>query len=139
MRRLKRNAQTMQTILSQHEHEGKSPSVLAINTLFLSLLEGNAGSEQWTLFSKVAGLPLTTTVFLPKCETHGYYNPRRKQWVDEPCGKAPYCGHPNMSVTTTIKLDALDQHRLNMGSIIGLQAAQSWWGKQLADALGGTY
>jgi hypothetical protein len=137
MRRLQRNSQTMRTMLAQHAHEGRSPSVTAINTLYLSLLEGNAKPEQWTLFSKVASLPLTTTKFLPKCMTHGYYHPRKKEWVEQPCNNAPHCGHANVPVSTTIELEPLDQHRLNMGTVIGQQAAQSWWGKQLAEALGG--
>ncbi len=129
----------MQVILQQHSAEGKPVHLQAVNTLYLSLLESAADDSAWQLFMKVASCPLTTTKFIPKCEADDGYYGMRGAWIKGACAKAPHCGHGNVEITHTVRLDDLDQHRLNMGHVIGAHAIMSWWGKQMADALGAAF
>lgn len=129
----------MRIILQQHAAEDRMPQLQAINTIYLNLLDSKAGDSEWQLFAKLASLPLMTTKFIPKCVSDdGYYGMRGK-WNQGPCDRAPHCGHSNVVVNTTVVLEPLDHHRLEMGRVIGTHAIQSWWGKQMADALGAAF
>ena len=128
----------MRIILMQHAAEGRIPQLQAINTLYLMLLESDASDDDWALFSKVASLPLAFTKFTPKCVTeNGYYGLAGK-WHHGPCQNSPHCGHPNVEVQSSLQLEPLDHHRFEMGKVIHPNAA-SWWGQQLAQALGGKF
>ena len=134
-RKVARNLKSMHAMLQQHQYEGRNPPLQAINTLYLSLLEGNADSTAWAKFTKLASLPLVTTKFTPKCVVdEGYYGMKGK-WHTGPCPKSPHCGHANVEQSCLVHLTALDQHRLDFTA--ANPNAQQWWGKQLAQALGG--
>jgi len=124
----------MRAMLLQHQHESRNPPLQAINTLYLSLLEGQANQDAWAVFNKLASLPLVTTKFTPKCVVdEGYYG-MKGVWHRGPCPNSPHCGHSNVEQSCLVQFTPLDHHRLTMGHTVEIQ---HWWGKQLADALGG--
>lgn len=155
-RRVQKHIATMRHILAQHANSGvaeRGPSLQAVTTIYLGLLRASQRNQQyhgqplhdsiWALFSQVAALPLSYQAFIPRCMTHGYYNPRLGVWLDEPCNNAPKCGHRNMPVTKTLRLTPVDDYMLRRGARLDSQQqatyeqeVQQWWASQLRTALG---
>jgi hypothetical protein len=123
-----RTLHTLRTIMLQHQHEGKMPQLNAVATIFTNLLSQGAGDEAWQIFHKVAGLPLVTTRLEVSCVAQG--NPCEQR------SKRGHCWHGLVSVPYTIQLDMTDHLLFDIGRRNNGPQLMSWWGKQLALALG---
>ena len=141
-RRVLRNINTMRCMLAQHQQKDQCPSLQAVTTLYLSLLEGNADSSVWALFTQVASLPLVTTVFKPQCVLTGYHG-LKGVWIEGACQNAPHCGHKNVPVSTTVTLTSVDSYMLergvaahSQGTTLHAQDVSQWWTAAITQALG---
>lgn len=129
----------MRTLLLNKQHQDVNPPLQAINTLYLSLLDGDADEATWALFNKVASLPLVTTKLQPNCITRGYFHMGLKEHFEGPCDNWPKCGHRNEEVSTTVTLTSVDAYMLERGQRLGKTIIAQWWGQQLAQALAATF
>ena len=123
-----RTLHTLQLILLQHKHEAKLPHLTGITTLFSNLLMQNADDTAWQLFHQVASLPLLTTHLEVSCVANGMPCEQR--------AKRGHCWHAQVEVTHTVTLEPVDHHLFDKGRRINGPQVMSWWGDQMARALG---
>lgn len=123
-----RTLNTLRTILLQAQYDSKVPHLSAITTLFTNLLTQQAGDEAWELFHKVASMPLLTTRLEVKCVAEGN--------VCEQRAKRGHCWHGSVEVPVIVRLESVDHHLFDKGRRINGPQVMSWWGDQMARALG---
>jgi hypothetical protein len=124
-----RTLNTLRTILIQHKVEGKLPHLTAVATIFTNLLSQSSSDDAWQLFHEVASLPLMSSRLEVRCVAEGQACEMRR--------RKGFCGHGQIDVPFALQLDSVDHHLFDKGRRINGPQAMSWWGRQLAQALGG--
>lgn len=123
-----RSLNTLRTILLENQHMGRLPHLTAVATIYQNLLLQQATDEAWQLFHKVASLPLTTQRLEVSCIASGDECERRR--------KRGWCSHTLVETPHTVQIDGAADWLFEKGRRIDGPGLASWWGQQLAEALG---